>query len=227
MSTSQIDNNLHNTREISFSAKRSQLQARLVCGIFDYNHKKMRVNAEPSNSPNTNIFNFSADSSLTNSDNIQLHRGLVAAGSLGAHEAPKLNSMQQGPNEADSHETSSSTGPKGKVTTLTQRDDTGHLQGTTCARIDICKSIDIRKPQNRHLHHQGSTKRARQTSPGSVPFGEPGHVCPLAKLTNGDTATHKCYINSTPFRSDTGGDLSLASHSSGFGRVASNKFSDS
>ena len=101
MSTLQIDNNAHNTPEIPFSAKRSQLQARIVCGIFDYKNKKTRFNKGFVNS------------FPTNPDISQLHQGSVAAGSLGADEAPELNSQQQTPNEAGTYKIPSCTGPGG------------------------------------------------------------------------------------------------------------------
>ena len=149
----------------------------------------------------------------TNSDSSQLHQGSVATGSLGAVEGPKLNSKQRTPNEADTN-ILPCTGPEGKVNESTLSDDTGNSQANACSSNDLCKSITIREPKNRRLYHQGSTKRARQTSHVSVPLGETGHVCPPVKLTSGDIVKHKHCINSTPFRSDTGGDSSLTPQSS-------------
>jgi len=106
--TSHVPNNSptqnnNNTGISSFSAKRSQLQARLACGIFNRSHKKMRVNAETPNSFSSILFNSSVERYVLNPDTSHPHQGSVATGSLGAHEAPELNSMQRGPNENDSH----------------------------------------------------------------------------------------------------------------------------
>ena len=146
-------------------------------------------------------------------------QGPVAPAALGLHNDPKNGSEQQ---TSDDPETCMSTnGPEGQV-----KSDDGTVQSVSPEDTSSnCKSINGRKPKNRHLYHQGSTKRARQTSPVSVPLGETGHVCPPAKLSNGDTATHKFSINSTPFRSDTGGDSSPAPQSSNTGRAVSSKCS--
>jgi hypothetical protein len=217
MSTLHNDNNSCIT---SFSAKRSQLQARLVCGISVHNSKKMRVNPVTPNNVSSTIFNSSVINLVLNPNNSSntASLGSVASAALGFHVNPKNSSLPQTPDYA----ALSSSGTKGQVKDQASATATADI-GNPDIPSSLCKSISIRKPKTRHLYHQGSTKRARITSSGSVPLGEPDHVFPLAKLTNGDTATHKYYINSTPFCSDAGGDLSPAPQSPCSGRVVSNE----
>jgi len=107
-----FDTVAHNNCEVPFSAKRSQLQARLVCGIFDSASKKTRLN-----------LGF-AISFSTNSDTSQFHQGSVAAVLLGADEAPKINSQQETHNGTDNSDLPC-TGPKGKVIKSSPREDVG------------------------------------------------------------------------------------------------------
>jgi len=122
-----FDTVAHNNCEVSFSAKRSQHQARLVCGIFDGTNKKTPVN--------TGLVN----SFQTSTDNSQLHQGFAASGSLGADEGPKLDSKQRTPNEDDTI-TLPCTGPKSEVNRLPGApDEQSILQANARSSENLCK----------------------------------------------------------------------------------------